>query len=280
MIKLGIFGDQSVNWQLLKQIKKIPETTISGACFYGNAVAPTWLNEISSPADLMELSDAVLFLSDKNIGNDLIRLVLRKSKHVYFKTIPNLQIKEVKELIDLEKEAGIVTFIYNPFNYIPFFESFQQKNEKPFLINIRTCFEGEGSKASHELLLLVTALSRVAQSNYKKLDVVGLGEQTDQLTIDLRIEFNNGCVIHLTISHEKSPGLCEIFDQKEKSRFEFKSSLYAIHPHINQEFLAISNFIGQASNQEKKSGSFDNLLNGIQILNEIKEHLRFSEIIF
>jgi len=253
---------------------------ISGVCFYGNAAAPTWLSEISSPEELMDMSDAVLFLGETNIGKDLIRLVLRKSKHVYFKTIPNLQSSEVKELIDLEKEAGIVTFIFNPLSYIPFFESFQQRNENPFLINIRTCFDGENLKTSNELLLLVTALCKLAQSNYKKLDVIGLGEQTNQLTIDLRIEFNNGSVIHLTIAHEKSNGFCEIFDQRGSTRFEFKTSLYSIHPRINHETLAIANFIGQALNQEKKLGSFDNLLNGVQILNEIKEHLRFSEISF
>lgn len=280
MIKLGIFGDQSVNLQLLKQVKKTPDTEVSGACFYGNAEVPAWIDEISSPAELMDRSDAILFMSDKNVSNDLIRLVLRKSRHVYLKTIPNLQHREVKELIDLEKEAGIVTFIYNPFDYLPFFESFHQRYEKPFLINIRTCFEDSGTKSSHELLLLVTALCRITQSSMKKLDILGIGEQTDQLTIDLRIEFVNGCVIHLTITSEKSPGSFEVFDTKGRSRFEFKSSLYALHPQFNHEFSAISSFIAQVSGQERKTGSFDNLLSGIQILHEIKQHLRFNEIIF
>ena len=280
MIKLGIFGDQTIHPQLVKQLKKLAGIELAGAYFYGNSEVPVGLNELSSPNELMDISDAILLLSDKSISIDLIRQILRKSKHVYLKAIPNFQIREIKELIDLEKEAGIATFIYNPFNYIPYFDPFSRKYEKPFLINLRTSFEGETIKASHEMLLLVTALSRVTQSNLKKLDVFGLSEPTDRLIISLRIEFDNGCVINLTISQEKLPGYCEIFEPKGRTKFEFKAPLYILYPHLNQEYTAISNFIGLISNQDVKTNSFDNLLSGVQILHEIREHLRFNEIAF
>ena len=280
MIKLGIFGDQTIHPQLAKQLKKLPGIELSGAYFYGNSEVIEGINELSSPNDLMDISDAILLLSDKSISIDLIRQILRKSKHVYLKSIPNFQIREIKELIDLEKEAGIGTFIYNPFNYIPYFNPANHRYEKPFLMNLRTSFEGETIKASHEMLLLVTALSRVAQSNLKKLDVFGLSELTDRLIISLRIEFDNGCVINLTISQEKLPGYCEIFEPKGRTKFEFKSPLYLLFPHLNQEYTAISNFIRHISDHDTMTSSFDNLLSGVQILHEIREHLRFNEIVF
>jgi hypothetical protein len=234
----------------------------------------------SSPIGLMDVSDAILILSDKSISNDLVKLILRKSKHVYLKSVPSLHIREIKELIDLEKEAGIVTFIYNPFNYNPYFDPFSNKYEKPFLINLRTCFEGEVIKASHEMLLLVTALNRLAQSSYKKLEVFGLQETNNQLVINLRIEYNNGCVINLTVSQEKISGFCEIFQKSKRIQFEIQTPLYIQYPQLNQEYTAISNFIRLIQNRDKKANSFDSLLNGVQIVHEIKEHLRFNGIDF
>jgi hypothetical protein len=280
MIKLGIFGDQTTNPELLDQLKMIPEVEIIGLYFSGNASIPDGFPVLSSPIGLMDVSDAILILSDKSISNDLVKLILRKSKHIYLKSVPSLHIREIKELIDLEKEAGIVTFIYNPFNYNPYFDPFTKRYDKPFLINLRTCFEGDVIKASHEMLLLVTALNRLAHSNYKKLEVFGLQDESNQLVINLRIEYNNGCVINLTVSQEKIPGFCEIFQKSERIQFDIQTSLYIVYPHLNQEYTAISNFIRLIQNRDKKANSFDSLLNGVQIVHEIKEHLRFNGIDF
>lgn len=280
MIKLGIFGDQTTNPELLEQLKKLPEVKIAGVYFSGNVDVPAGFTELLSPIGLMDISDAILILSDKSISNDLVRLILRKSKHVFLKTIPNFQINEIKELIDLEKEAGIVTFIYNPFNDIPYFDPFSTKYENPFLINLRTCFEGEVIKPSHEMLLLVTALNRKVQSNFKNLDVFGLSGPGNQLIVNLRVEYENGSVINLTISQEKTPGYCEIFNQSGRTKFEFKTPLYVSYPHLNQEYNAIVNFIRIIQLHNKKANSLDNLLNGVQIMNVISEHLRYNEIQF
>jgi hypothetical protein len=280
MIKLGIFGDQTTNHELLGQLKTMPGVEIVGSYFSGNATDPDGFPVFSSPIGLMDVSDAILILSDKSISNDLVKLILRKSKHIYLKSVPSLHIREIKELIDLEKEAGIVTFIYNPFNYNPYFDPFSNKYEKPFLINLRTCFEGEVIEASHEMLLLVTALNRLAQSSFKKLEVFGLLQTNNQLVINLRIEYNNGCVINLTVSQEKLPGFCEIFQKSKRIQFDIQSPLYIQYPQLNHEYTAISNFIRLIQDRDKKANSFDSLLNGVQIVHEIKEHLRFNGIDF
>lgn len=280
MIKLGIFGDQTTNHELLGQLNNIPEVEVTGLYFSGNATDTDGFPLFSSPIGLMDVSDALLILSDKSISNDLVKLMLRKSKHIYLKSVPGLHIREIKELIDLEKEAGIVTFIYNPFNYNPYFDPFRNNYEKPFLINLRTCFEGDVIKASHEMLLLVTALNRLVQSNYKKLEVFGLHESNNQLVISLRIEYNNGCVINLTVSQEKIAGFCEIFQKSKRIHFDIQDPLYIQYPQLDQEYTAICNFIRLIRNRDKKANSFDSLLNGVQIVHEIKEHLRFHGIDF
>ena len=280
MIKLGIFGDQTTNPELLAQLKSMPGTEVAGVYFSGNTAVPGGFVEVFSPMGLMDISDAILILSDKSISSDLIRLILRKSKHMYLKTIPGLNVREIKELIDLEKEAGIVNFIYNPFNYIPYFDPFCQKFEKPLLINLRTCFESLTIKPAHEMLLLVTAMNRIVGSNYKNLDVFGLKEADSKLIVNLRIEYENGSVINLTVSSEKTPGFCELFESSGSTRFEFQTPLYVLYPHLNQENTAIGNFIRQIGQKDQRANSFDNLLNGVQIVQEIREHLRFNEIAF
>ena len=280
MIKLGIFGDQSTNPELLKQLKTIIESEVAGIYFYGNASPPDGFTAFSSPIELMDISDAILILSDKSISSELMKLILRKSKHMFLKTIPNLNVREIKELIDLGKEAGIVTFIYNPFNDLPFFGSARDKNEKPLLINLRTCFEGAMIKPSHEMLLLITALNQIVQSNYKKLDIIGLNESGKHLIVNLRIEYDNGSVINLTVSEEKIPGNCEVFYPTERFGFEFQEPLYIAYTQSNQEYTTINNFVKLIQNQDKRSDSFHNFLNGVQIVHEIREHLRYNEIDF
>lgn len=279
-MKLGIFGDQTTNHELLGQLNTIPEVSVAGLYYSGNAEVPDGFPVFSSPIGLMDSSDAILVLSDKSISNDLVKLILRKSKPVYLKSVPNLQVREIRELIDLEKEAGIVTFIYNPFTYNPYFDPFRNKYERPFLINLRTCFEGNVIKPSHEILLLITAMNRLVQSNYKKLDVYGNVDAGDQLVISVRIEYENGCVVNLTLSQQESKGYCEIFEQSGAVNFDIDGPLYLQHLQLNQENTAVKNFIGLILNHDTKNRSFDSLLNGVLIVHEIKEHLRFNGIDF
>ena len=280
MIKLGIFGDQFTNTKLLEQLKTMPGVMVSGVYFSGNSSVPEGYNELASPEGLMDVSDALLILSEKSVSSDLIRMVLRKSKHLYLKSIPNLNVREIKELIGLEKEAGIVTYTYNPFNYIPWLDLFKTNYEKPFLINLRTCFEGVTIKPSQEILLLVTAVNSLSQSNSKKIEVFGMNESGDKLIINLRVEYENGSVINITLSQEKLSGYCEIFEHSGRTKHEFEGPLYVLYPEFNQEYTAISKFIQLISIQDKKTNIFDNLLNGLHIIHEIKEHLRFNEIVF
>lgn len=280
MIKLGVFGDQTTNPALLDQLKIRQDVVLTGVYFSGNASVPDGLPELASPEGLMDVSDALLMLSNKSISSDLIRLILRKSKHLYLNAIPNLNVRNIKELTDLEKEAGSNIFIYNPFSYLPWLDPCATNYERPFLVNLRNCFEGTLIKPAHELLLLVTALNRLAQSNYKKLDVFGLNKQERSLIINLRLEYENGSVVNVTVSQEKGAGYFELFDQSGTVRFDFQSPLYTLYPQFNQELTAISDFIDSVQSQDKKSHNFYNFLNDLQILHEIREHLRFNEIVF
>lgn len=280
MIKLGVFGDQTTNQAIFAEIKSASEVVISGVHFSGNAAVPEDLIEVASPERLMDISDALLILGQKSISSDLIRLILRKSKHLFLETFPNLNIRDIKELTDLEKEAGSSIVIYNPFHYLPWLDPELTSYEKPFLINLRTTFESSLIKPAHELLLLVTAFNRLTQSNYKKLDVFGMKENEEQLVINLRLEYDNGCVVNITISQVRVEGLCEVFDQSGMVRYEFQKPLFTLHPQLNQEITAITDFIRNISSQSPKNHIFFSTLNDLKILQEIREHLRFKEIVF
>jgi len=278
MIKLGIFGDQTSNPELVGMINNIPEVAIEGVFFSGNMPVPKDFKEYYNPVELMMNSDAILVISEKSISNDLIKLILRKSKHIYLKAIPPLSLKEIKELSDLEKEAGIVNYIYNSFDFIPYFDVLNRKNEKPILINLRTCFAETSLTPVNELLLLVTALNRVVQSNYKKTEVFGMKDTDELLVVNSRIEYENSSVINLTVTYAKATGYCEIFTSSGLTKFDFPEPLYNAYPDKNKEYTSILNFIHVIQQQDKPVNSFDNLQNGVRIVDEINEHLRFNDI--
>jgi hypothetical protein len=277
MIKLGIFGDHTSNPDLVRRIDQIPGVAIEGIYFSGNASVPEGFKEFYSPVELMRLSDAVLVISERSISNDLIKLILRKSKHIYLRAIPQLTLREIKELTDLEKEAGIVNYIYNPFDFIPYFDALKKK-DNPVLINLRTCFEGKMLSPGNEMLLLVTALHRMVQNNYKKTEVFGIKDVKGQLVINTRIEYEDSSVVDLTVTNEQSAGHCEIFRYSGKAKFEFSEPLYNAFPDADKEYTSICNFIHVIQQGVKPANSFDNLQNGVRIVNEINEHLRFNDI--
>lgn len=279
MIKLGIFGDQSTNRQLLEQINRLPEVEIVGLYFTGNVVQATDFNMFLSPAGLMDVSDAILILTDKNISNDLVKFILRRTKPVYLQSVPNLHIKEIKELADLEKEAGVVTSIYNPFFYNPFLNPYINSYRKPFLLNLTTCFDNAIVKPSLELLLLVAAANRLAQSNFKKLDVFGINS-VEQLVVNIRLEYDNGCLVNFTLTQENSKGSCEVFQKSGRTTNEFEGSLFRQSQKVGQEIDAIGNFAQMVMGRDRKTNSFDGLMISVQIVHQINEHLRFNEIIF
>lgn len=280
MIKLGVFGDQTTSQTIFSELKSMSDVVISGVHFTGNAQVSGDLPEVSSPERLMDISDALLILGQKSISSDLVRLILRKSKHLFLETIPNLHVRDIKELTDLEKEAGSTIVIYNPFHYLPWLDPEQTSYEKPFLLNFRTTFESSLIKPAHELLLLVTALNRITQSNYKKLDVFGMKEPGSQLVINLRLEYDNGCVVNITISQSPVEGLCEVFSQSGTFRYEFQKPVITLYPQLSQEITAIKDFIRNVNYQGLKNQASYSTLNDLKILQEIREHLRFKEIVF
>lgn len=280
MIKLGVFGDQTTDRAILSEIRSMTDVVITGVYFSGNVAVPEGFDEHASPEGLMDVSDALLMLGQKSISSDLIRLILRKSKHLFLETIPNLDVRDIKELADLEKEAGSSIVIYNPFNYLPWLDPLATSYEKPFLINLRTTFKSSLIKPAHELLLLVTAINRLTQSNYKKLDVFGLKGEEEQLIVNLRLEYDNGSVANMTVSQAHSEGHCEVFDQTGTVRYEFRKPLFTLHPQLDQEITAITDFIRNISSQIPKNHTVYSTLNDLKILQEIREHLRFKEIVF
>jgi hypothetical protein len=280
MIKLGIFGDHTTNRKLLGQLKKRSEVGIAGLYFSGNIEMTDDFVVFSSPTELMDASDAILVLTDKSISNDLVKLILRKSKPFYLQSVPNLHIREIRELVDLEKEAGIVTSVYNPFTYVPFLSPYTNAYQKPFLISLRTCFNSTLAKPSLELLLLVASLNRLAQSNFKKLDVFGIKNVSEQSVVNIRIEYENGSIANLTLAPDNKNGFCEIFQKSGITEIKLKHPLFDPSQQADQKFDAILNFIRMIDTRDKKNNTFEGLMQSVQIVHEIKEHLRFNEIVF
>jgi hypothetical protein len=280
MIKLGIFADQTTNKRFPELLSSLPEVEISGLYFSGNASFEGSFNVVASPLGLMDVSDAILILGEQSISHDLVKLILRKSKPVYLKSVPNLNIREIKELVDLEKEAGIVASFYNPFTFNPYFDPLVSKYEKPFLINLRTSFETTTVKPSKEMLLLITTMNQLVQSNYKKLDVFGTQKHSSDLTVNVRLEYENGCVVNLTQTLAQEAGFCEIFQLSGNINFKFKKPLYVQYSVKEQEFNSVKHFIRAVQSGNKKFNFFDDLMTSVQIVHQIKEHLKFNGIDF
>lgn len=201
MIKFGVLIDEDPVKEYLNQLSGEKPFEISG--FYQqkenpeieSALIPAG-KKFNSFDELIEKSDAILFLGGHSPDAEKVIRATKRFKHIFLSEALNIDDSNFFEMLKLAQEANIVVSFSNPLLYNPAFLSLSSEIIRPAHIEIRRKNKPESksdNNIARDLIQDIEFLLSVMEANPKKIVQGGVGEHSNIPTmINTRIEFDNG----------------------------------------------------------------------------------------
>lgn len=158
----------------------------------------------SSADELINDCDAVDIVTPSNTHFEIASSAIKKGKHVFIEKPITPTIEEAKQLLQLQKEAGVKVQVGHVERFNPAFISARPYIKSPQFIEIHRLaqYNPRGTDVSVTLDLTIHDLDlllNIVNSNVKKIDAVGVNIiSTTVDMVNARIEFENGCVANVT----------------------------------------------------------------------------------
>ncbi len=163
----------------------------------------------SSIEALFKFTDAIDIAGSFPEATDLAEKCLKEMKHVYITQPYRLDIDEIKYLMKLANESGVVLQVGTGYRYCPVYESLSKIQQKPRIIDIRhNLLSGVDllSQLNFELVRDLDFVLGILHANISKIDVKTWTKSESYLDLlNCRIECDNGCSVNM-IMHTISEG--------------------------------------------------------------------------
>lgn len=211
MLKVGVFGVGHLGKFHLNNWRDIKDAELVG--FYDpNDSAAQQVTEkyqlarFLDASTLMDAVDAVDIIAPTTYHYDLCKLAIRKGKHVFVEKPLAHTMEEARELVKLAKESNIKFQVGHVERFNPAFIAVQDLQLNPMFIEVHRLaeFNPRGTEVSVILDLMIHDIDivlNIVKSEVKNISASGVAVMTDTPDIaNVRIEFNNGCVVNLTSS--------------------------------------------------------------------------------
>ena len=115
MIRIGILSGDHSDTRSIKLIRQFKEFKVTGTVSYINK--PDGISPEYSTEDLLDNSDAI-YINICNPSFGLIEMAIKNSNHLFLKQIPTVPLAEIKQLANLQNEAGTVIHFFNPYVFL------------------------------------------------------------------------------------------------------------------------------------------------------------------
>ncbi len=211
MLKVGVFGTGHLGKFHLNNWKEIKGADLIGFYDPNDAIAKEVgekykLNRFTDPGQLMDQCDAVDIIAPTNFHFELCEMAIRKGKHVFVEKPLANTMAEAKELVKLVKESNIKLQVGHVERFNPAYLALQGASLNPMFIEVHRLaqFNPRGTEVSVILDLMIHDIDiilSIVKSEVKNISASGVAVMTDTPDIaNVRIEFDNGCVVNLTSS--------------------------------------------------------------------------------
>ncbi len=228
-IKIGVIGAGHFGKYHIQALKKIPNVELVG--FYD--IDPFVQNFVSNEYQIKSYPSYESILNDVDIVDivtptishfDCAVEAIRCHKHIFIEKPVTHTVETAEKLINLAYEAGIKAQVGHIERFNPAFLAVEKIINKPAFIEAHRLqpFTNRSLDVSVILNLMIHDLDiilHIVNSNIKKISASGASIVTNMPDVaNARIEFENGCVAHLTSSRISVENLrnLKIF-QKESS---------------------------------------------------------------
>lgn len=235
--------------------QKNPEIHITGKSSVGTQPKPGSFR-LQAPEfnriELIERSDALFINRFSLLPFSLLCDMVKKSKHIFAASYPDLSPGEISQLAKLAHEAKTVIQVANPYYYMPAAQWMATNLKKPAYIDIQY-FNSEVPE-KNTLLKLLLMLKDIAGTLPKKIGAVSFNSASaNSIFHNVQLDFGDGSVINLN------------FGKKDKaSLFEIKvymNNLFAAFDLINDKHII--NNLSVNSSEFVKADETDSFFNAI-----------------
>ncbi len=271
MIRMGILSDSDTGAKSTQLIQQFKELKISGLSVDTEKQGENYSQSVS---EMISNTDGI-YLNLPSTPPDLLKTAIRRSNHIFTRNMPHLSSQELKELINLEDEAGCVTQIFNPYIFLSENLKLFNQLKTPCLINVRLTAEPE-MPVEDQLINVILYLVMIDKSGFKRLEVLTLEGEDHSFVLDVRITFSSGSIARLIFSSQffKDQSIVEIF-QKGEPIISFQLAPLSEGKKLASEQNAIKQFIKAIRKKPAVLISLNEYLEAKLILVELKEKLKY-----
>jgi hypothetical protein len=204
MLQLGLIGDFQQLEPFVKRAQEHPDVIITGKSSVGTQPQPGRYKLQVPEFNRMELidrSDALLINKFSLLSFQLVCDMVKKSKHIFATSYPDLSVSECAQLVKLANEAKTVIQIVNPFYYIPAVQWMNNNISKPFFMNIS--FFGKEQSQNDFLLQKLLMLQDFMGTGPKKTTAVSFQYDLKNIFNNVHLEFGDGSVIQINFGQSE-----------------------------------------------------------------------------
>ncbi len=256
MLKVGVFGVGHLGKFHLNNWREIKDVELVGFFDPSDEMASQVTEKYQLPRyldaeSLMEAVDIVDIVAPTHYHFDICKLAIRKGKHVFVEKPLAHTMEEAREIVKLVKESNVKLQVGHVERFNPAYLSVKDLALNPMFIEVHRLaeFNPRGTEVSVILDLMIHDIDiilSIVKSEVKTISASGVAVMTDTPDIaNVRIEFNNGCVVNLTSSRISM----------KKMR---KMRLFQKDAYIGMDFLAKkTEIIKLKTEQDDDAFSFD-----------------------
>lgn len=211
MLKMGVFGVGHLGKFHLNNWQEISGVELVG--FYdphdGSAAEVSEKYQLPRFLDaerLMDACDAIDVVAPTPYHYELCEKAIKRGKHVFVEKPLANSMDEARALVKLAKESNIKMQVGHVERFNPAYLATQELDLNPMFIEVHRLaqFNPRGTEVSVILDLMIHDIDiilNLVKSEVKVISASGVAVMTDTPDIaNVRIEFNNSCVVNLTSS--------------------------------------------------------------------------------
>lgn len=214
MLRIGLIGTFAQSYEHAEIFTKVPGVEIAGYFDPIQNSNPSGeqtgiLKEFLSFEEFIKFVDAIDFVSKNQMCYDIAQKALKQTKHLFINPSILKNKQQANHLINLANEANVSLMVERPVRYHAALNAALPQLKNVRLIEIHNKFSYNGDN-SHESILRaimtdIEILNIVMHANVKNFKTCGIKMVNGNPdVINVRMEFDNGCVANLNCSRINS----------------------------------------------------------------------------
>lgn len=208
MLNVGIIGSVGSIATHARNLKNIKGIRIIGKSSVGMMDLPEG-KSLSIPEfnrrDLVDAADLLVVDQSSLLGIDLLRMAIKKNRHLYITDFPDLTFEQGAELLKFSEEAKTVVKIRNPLLEEPLTGWIANNIQEPAYVSLLESFPELPGKRELLIRYLYYAMA-LFKSAPLKIRVTGVNQPASGfLFFNMRLEYPSNSTMNLEILHQNSP---------------------------------------------------------------------------